>query len=222
MKHSLLQLCWYHQGIQKTAKFKCLANTDEAKTGLRNVDLILGHISDGVEDATEYDISLHLLFLYVEKLHNEGVFSDEMLKKITEQIVSVDNNKDYIVNYMYNHTTHLYKRTTTANECRHRNLKHGDNPIALNNLLAQSANKQNTKRKASTISKLVSEASNVESNPLWAKGVDNVSPLAARLLFTSWNNRGNYANVRIDKITWVVMRHNPKRKKMTSFLSFIT
>ena len=215
MINSLFRLCWFHRGIQKTAKFKCLATSEEAQQGLNNVNLLLDHLSDTVENEKEYELSLQLLYIFVEKNHSQGVFSVELFRKIIDQIAAVDNNKKYIANHYFKLITHLFKRTTTANECRHNNYKNGEDSIAPNNSLAQSASKQNMKRKDSTTKKLMTDAKNLLSSPLWAKGVEHVSPLAGRLLLKSWKSKDFYAHVRLNKSTWLVMWYKTSQIKKT-------
>ena len=134
------------------------------------------HLSDDVENEEEYNLSLELMNVFVEKAHKAKIFSQALYSKVLDQIKAVDEDKEHVANYFFKKITHLFKRTTTANECHHRNIKYGEGRVAPNNSLAESAAKLNARGKASVNRKRQAEAAKLKSTPTWAPKVSCVLP----------------------------------------------
>jgi hypothetical protein len=113
-------------------------------------------------------------------------------------------------NHFFLDCFNIKKRTTTSNECRHRNIKYGEDKVGPNNSLAQSGGTQNAKRKAATSRKQSKEARNLTAASLWGQGIDHVFPEAGRLFFGEYQSREAYVSARIDCSTWLVMCPDPE------------
>ena len=209
---ALLRLCWYHRGQQKTTGFKGLADTPEAKASFKDFCDMCEAISDDVESEEEYELVLELTRMMVEKMHKDETFSTGLVEKINKQLDAIDSNKKHIANHYFRDIFHLFKRTTTANEVRHRNIKYGDDRVTPSSSLAESSCKQNDKRETTNNAKRQREAAQLGATSLWSTGIDHVTTEGARVFFGRWQSRTEYAHVRIDKDTWLVMCPNPKKK----------
>ena len=186
----------------KTIKYKvqCFRHS----LSIKDFDVLCDSISDKVENEMEYELTLELTKMYVEKLHEQGTFSPLLVAEINKQIDAIDFYKQHIANHFFLDKFNMKKRTTTANECRHRNIKYGDDGIGPSHSLAQSGGTQNAKRKASTNRKQSRDARGVTSVSLWGQNVSHVSPEAGRILLGMWESRLAYDSARIDEKTWLV------------------
>lgn len=186
---ALLRLCWYHRGRQKTIAFKSLAGAPAAKDAFEDFNIMCEAMSDDVESEEEYELVLELTRMMVEKMHKEGTFSTGLVSKINKQLEAIDGNKKHIANHYFREIFHLFKRTTTANEVRHRNIKYGEDRVTPSSSLAESSDKQNQKRAVSTNAKRSREAAQLGATSLWATGINHVTTEAARIFFGRWESR---------------------------------
>ena len=102
----------------------------------------------------------------------------------------------------------MFTKTTTANECRHKNYKCGEDRVEPNFNMAQSAHKMNEKRKHGINRKLKREANLISaSSSSYATNVSNdVNPKALQWFYNIWKNKDSYVYMRVDYETWYVMR----------------
>jgi len=199
-----VRFCAYHRLIQKTAPYRGMVSDEPGRSALKDFDVLCDSISDKVENEMEYELTLELTKMYVEKLHEQGTFSPLLVAEINKQIDAIDFHKQHIANHFFLDKFNMKKRTTTANECRHRNIKYGEDGIGPSHSLAQSGGTQNAKRKASTNRKQSRDARDVTSVSLWGQNVSHVSPEAGRILLGMWESRLAYDSARIDEKTWLV------------------
>ena len=204
-----LRLCWYHRGKQKMIRIRRFAETDVARSAIDEFETMCNCISDHVESEEEYELTLELTKMMVEKFHENGTFSPAIVAEINKQIDAIDKSKEHISNHYFLHTFHMGQRTTGSNECHHRNLKYGEDRIGPNNSLAKSGGTQIAKRNASTNRKKTREARKLTASPLWGQGVSHVSPEAARMFLGMWESKEAYESARIDDQTWLVMCTDP-------------
>ena len=64
----------------------------------------------------------------------------------------------------------------------------------------------------STVAHLKELSDQLGATSLWATGINHVTTEAARVFFGRWESRMAYANVRIDKDTWLVMSPPPRQR----------
>jgi len=210
MKTAGVRFCWYHRGPQKTSPLLRFAEDEAGRSALGDFDDLCNCISDKVENEDEYELTLELTKMYVEKLHEQETFSSALVAELNKQIDAIDASKEHVSNHFFLDSFNIKKRTTTSNECRHRNIKYGEDKVGPNNSLAQSGGTQNAKRKAATSRKQSKEARNLTAASLWGQGIDHVFPEAGRLFFGEYQSREAYVSARIDCSTWLVMCPDPE------------
>ena len=81
----------------------------------------------------------------------------------------------------------MQKRTTTANEVRHRNYKYGEDRIKPNFNMAESSKKMNIKRGHSINKKKLKEATVMNHTSCYSTNFsDGINPKSVQMFFNEW------------------------------------
>ena len=144
---------------------------------------------------------------HVEIQRKKCLLSQSQLNELNKKISCVNRNRSHIANHYFINCKSLFTKTTTANECRHKNYKHGEDRVEPNFNMAQSAHKMNEKRKHGINRKLKREANLISAISSCTTNISNeINPKALQWFYNMWKNKDSCVYMRVDYETWHVMR----------------
>ena len=121
LRNALLRFCWCHRGVQKTKPIRKKKDSLATRLVLNSFDALCDYISNGVENEKEHVMLMHCMRQHVDTQHRRGFLSNGQLDELNSQLSKINSNKSNVTNQYFMNCKHMITRTTTANECRHRN-----------------------------------------------------------------------------------------------------
>ena len=82
-------------------------------------------ISDHVETEQEYKLLFNIAKVWIEGASEEGSITPLQCSDLFTNLLAIDNRSKEISNHNFMNCLTLGKRTTSSNECRHKNMKYG-------------------------------------------------------------------------------------------------
>ena len=205
-----IRLCWYHrhtQKLQRLYRFATGENEEKVSKILHGFDELCTCLADYCESDMETTIIRSLAQKWIHDSRTNTTIDETLGTELSKHLYAIESNLSRISYHQFmRQKLNLTKKTTSANECSHKNYKYGPERIQPKFNMAKTAENILMKSNSTIVKKKKGYAVQVMSTHLWCNIKIRASRYALRLFKKEYDARNSYHWCRISKYIWYVMR----------------